>query len=123
MDFFAFHEKVTKPPDRPAAGKPKDENVLTVSQLTARIDKALRDAFPGVVHVKGEVSNYRPHRTSGHHYFTLKDAGSCLDCVMYKSDAARLKFTPADGMEALASGRISLYRDRGKYQLSVTRLE
>jgi exodeoxyribonuclease VII large subunit len=123
MDFFTFHEKVTKPPEKPGTGRPKDENVLTVSQLTARIDKAFRDALSGVVHVKGELSNYKLHGTSGHHYFTLKDAGACLDCVMYKSDAARLKFRADDGIEVLASGRLGVYGQRGKYQLYVTRLE
>jgi exodeoxyribonuclease VII large subunit len=72
--------------------------------------------------VKGEVSNFTRHRASGHLYFTLKDAGACIDCVMFKSDAQRVKFEPTDGMELLASGRVGIYAQRGRYQLYVSSL-
>ncbi|HEX2972521.1 MAG TPA: exodeoxyribonuclease VII large subunit [Tepidisphaeraceae bacterium] len=127
MDFFAFHEKVTKrsakaeAAESTASGKQRD--VLTITQLTALIDKALKDCLPGTLTVKGEISNYKHHAGSGHLYFTLKDAGACVDCVMFKSDAARLKFTPQDGMELLATGHVGVYGQRGRYQLYVSRLE
>ncbi|MGE5608034.1 MAG: exodeoxyribonuclease VII large subunit [Bacillota bacterium] len=127
MDFFAFHEQVTKRSARAetaelaAPGKQRD--ILTITQLTALIDKALKDCLPSTVTVKGEVSNYKHHAGSGHLYFTLKDSGACIDCVMFKSDASRLKFTPEDGMELLASGRVAVYGQRGRYQLYVSRLE
>src|SRR5262249_16037951 len=95
---------------------------LTVSQLTGQIERAIKEAFPGTVHVKGEVSNLNLHRASGHIYFTLKDAAACIDCVMFRSDAARLKFDPSDGMELLAGGRLAVYPQRGRYQLYVTSL-
>ncbi len=95
---------------------------LTVSQLTAQIDGALR-RLPQSLAVKGEVSNLNHHRASGHLYFTLKDPHACIDCVMFKSDFARVKFQPADGMELIVSGRVAVYPQRGRYQLYVTRLD
>jgi exodeoxyribonuclease VII large subunit len=136
--FFDFHEKVTRrrrgdgdsdaqatgaegEPHTPGAGKPGVEPI-TVSQLTSRIERTLKVGIPETIYVRGEVSNYRPNQSSGHVYFTLKDAGSCIDCVMWRSDAARLKFNPADGMELLAGGKVGVYTTRGKYQLYVTTL-
>jgi exodeoxyribonuclease VII large subunit len=77
---------------------------------------------PGVL-VKGEVSNYRPNASSGHVYFTLKDTESCIDCVIFKSDAAHVKFAPDNGMELIAQGRVDVYGARGKYQLYVSTLQ
>ncbi len=121
MGFFDFHEKVNK---RGGTGEANPERpILTVSQLTGRIEKALKGEFPSSLIVQGEVSNLKHHSASGHYYFTLKDANACIDCVMFKSDAARLRFSPEDGMELLATGHVSVYAQRGRYQLYVTRLE
>ena len=107
------HSKPTKAPEEP----------LTITQLTSQIDRAFKTSFPGAVLVKGEVSNYKLHNASGHAYFTLKDTGACINCVMFKSDFVRVKFDPADGMEMLAAGRLGVYPQRGSYQLYITRLE
>jgi exodeoxyribonuclease VII large subunit len=72
--------------------------------------------------VQGEVSNINRNKTSGHLYFTLKDAEACLDCVMFRAEAAALKFQPVPGMELLAGGRIGVYGARGRYQLYVDQL-
>jgi exodeoxyribonuclease VII large subunit len=96
---------------------------MTVSQLTAVIDGALRATLPPSVLVKGEVSNFKGRNASGHLYFTLKDAGACLDCVMFKTEASRLKFDVADGLAVLAEGRVGVYPQRGRYQLYVDRLD
>jgi exodeoxyribonuclease VII large subunit len=96
---------------------------MTVSQLTALIDGALRAKLPASVLVKGEVSNANLHRASGHFYFTLKDAGSCIDCVMFKTEFASVKFDPRDGLELLAEGRVGVFFQRGRYQLYVDRLQ
>lgn len=128
MNFFEFREKLTAPRDEPPApmeaahGSPQP-TPLTVSQLTAQIDRAIKSGVPGSVLVKGEVSNFKEHRGSGHLYFTLKDAASCVACVMWKSDAERVKFEARDGMELLATGRVAVYATQGKYQLYVTRLQ
>lgn len=124
-NFFEFREKlVARRNDASVAGAPAVQPTpLTVSQLTAQIDRAIKAGVPGTVHVKGEVSNFKLHRGSGHLYFTIKDPSSCIDCVMWKSDAERLKFEPRDGMELLATGRVQVYAQRGTYQLYVTRLQ
>lgn len=96
---------------------------LTVSQLTARIDGALRSGLPAGLLVKGEISNANLHRASGHFYFTLKDASACIDCVMFKSGASKLKFRADDGLEVLAEGRVAVYPQRGRYQLYVEVLQ
>jgi exodeoxyribonuclease VII large subunit len=134
MDFFTFHEQVrTKrthdvitppaPAPAPAKGTAKPDDILTVSQLTTTIEHALLDCLPPSVTVMGEVSNYKHHGPSGHHYFTLKDAHACIDCAMFKSEASRLKFEPGEGMELVATGNVGVHRARGKYQLYVKRLE
>ena len=123
--FFDFQDRITRrktEPNRvaaPSSGAP----LLTVSQLTSKIDRVIKSGLPETLLVIGEVSNYKSHGSSGHGYFTLKDAASCIPCVMWKSDAARIKFTPKDGMELLATGRVSVFAQQGKYQLYVTRLE
>src|SRR5207253_918995 len=82
----------------------------------------LKSGVPATVHVRGEVSNLNLHRASGHLYITLKDAGACIDCVMFRSDAERMKFMPEDGIELIASGRIAIYPQRGRYQLYASSL-
>lgn len=106
-------------PPAPAAG----EKPLTVSQLTARIEKAIRTGVPASLQVQGEISNFKLHSGSGHAYFTLKDAANCVDCVMFRSEAATLKFIPTDGLELVATGRVGVYGQKGKYQLYVTALQ
>jgi exodeoxyribonuclease VII large subunit len=77
--------------------------------------------LPPKLAVAGEISNCT-RSPNGHIYFTLKDEAACVDCVMWRSDAARLKFNPTDGLAVVAVGRIDLYAPRGRYQLYVSRL-
>jgi exodeoxyribonuclease VII large subunit len=110
-------------PRRPAPpGSDGGEKPLTVTELTNRIRQLLTSGLPRSVHVRGEVSNLHINQTSGHAYFTLKDDWSCLNCVMFRSDVARLKFQLADGLELLAGGQIEVYGPRGTYQLKVASL-
>lgn len=100
-----------------------DQTEWSVSDLTAYIremfdlDFRLRE-----VTVSGEISNFVQAR-SGHLYFTLKDAGSQLKCVMWRSAAERLYFQPGDGDAVLASGRVSVYDAGGVYQLYADHLQ
>jgi exodeoxyribonuclease VII large subunit len=94
--------------------------ILTVTQVNQRARLLLEASFARVT-VLGEVSNFKV--VSGHHYFTLKDAGSQLPAVLFKREAALLKFRVADGLEVVATGRLTLYAPYGKYQLVVDRLE
>jgi exodeoxyribonuclease VII large subunit len=121
QDFFDFRENLATGRVPKRAPQPKPQ-ALTVSQLTAMIDGALRKGLPQAVLVRGEISNVNLHRASGHLYFTLKDSSNCIDCVMWHSDLARLKFKPIDGTELLASGRVGVYGPRGRYQLYVSTL-
>jgi len=90
---------------------------LTVSELTRNIKQLLESGFPSAA-VQGEISNFKRH-SSGHLYFTLKDAGAQLPCVLWRSRAAGLRFEPADGLTVVAAGRITVYEVRGSYQLDV----
>ncbi len=90
---------------------------LTVSQVTLRIRQQLEnDPTLQDVWVEGEISNLsRP--VSGHVYFTLKDKNAALRCVMWKTDAARVRFNLRDGMAVEAHGKIAVYEPQGQYQL------
>ncbi|MBA5875879.1 MAG: exodeoxyribonuclease VII large subunit [Nitrospira sp. CR1.2] len=95
--------------------------LLSVSEVTRLIRESLEDQFREVW-VEGEISNLRAP-TSGHLYFTLKDAQSQLRGVLFRSGAARLRFAPQEGLSVVARGRISVYEPRGEYQLIVDALE
>ncbi len=89
--------------------------VFSVSELTRKI-RSLLERSVGHVWVEGEISNLTYH-TSGHVYFTLKDAQSQLGAVMFRSEAARLQFRLRDGMQVRAHGRVTVYEKRGNYQI------
>ncbi len=98
---------------------PPRTNVLSVGEITRRIRLRLEgDPFLAQVWVRGEISNYRPH-ASGHAYFTLKDSQASLRCVMFRSRATELAFKLANGLAAIAQGRIGVYDRDGSYQLYV----
>ena len=100
---------------RAAAGDTRDARTRTVTELTRSV-KALLEGNIGRVWVEGEVTNLTRHR-SGHLYFTLKDAGAALSCVMWRSAAGHLGFTPEEGAKVLCKGNISVYEPQGRYQL------
>jgi len=90
---------------------------LTVTDLTRKIKQILESGFPSIA-VQGEISNFKRH-SSGHLYFTMKDESAQLPCVMWRSRATVLSFTPEDGAKVIAAGRITVYEVRGTYQLDV----
>ena len=96
-----------------------DDKYLSVSALT-RYLKAQFDSDPNLRHVflKGEISNFKAH-TTGHLYFSVKDEGSKINAIMFRSNASKLNFTPADGSKVLMAGRISVYETTGSYQIYV----
>ncbi|MDR1955772.1 MAG: exodeoxyribonuclease VII large subunit [Treponema sp.] len=94
---------------------------LSVSELTALIRANLEGTFASVT-VEGEVSNYRPSST-GHAYFTLKDAGAAIAAVLFKNRLRYLSFEPRDGMLLRIRGGLSVYSQRGTYQLICEELE
>lgn len=96
------------------------QKVLSVTQINTYLQgKMDADAFLSAVAVSGEISNYKLY-PSGHHYFTLKDDGGALKCVMFKGNAFRLRFRPENGMKIIAMGKISVYPRDGAYQLYCT---
>lgn len=95
-------------------------HIETVSEFTRRVKAVLEGAIaPGWV--RGEVSNLRA-QASGHVYFSLKDAGAQLACVLFRGDAARQSLVLRDGRQVLAYGEVSVYEQRGQYQLIVRAL-
>jgi exodeoxyribonuclease VII large subunit len=97
------------------------EGGWTPSTLNAAARHLIEGMFPALW-VSGEVSNFTKAR-SGHCYFTLRDAGSQIRCVMWRDDARRLPTQPTEGMEVRALGRLTIYEGRGEFQLSVAELE
>lgn len=94
-----------------------EQKILSITQINEYI-RGKMDADPLLsgIAVRGEISNYKLY-PSGHHYFTLKDEGGALKCVMFKGNAMRLRFRPENGMKVIAMGKISVFPRDGAYQL------
>lgn len=98
-----------------------EPHVLTIEELNLSI-KQLLEGQLSLIWVRGEISNFKAH-TSGHFYFSLKDAKSQISAVMFRGHNSRLKFKPTDGMEVIVRGRISVYEPRGSYQILCEMME
>ena len=94
---------------------------LSVSELSGRLKRMVEGEF-GHVRLRGEISGYK-RAASGHVYLCLKDDGAVIDGVMWKGSAAALAFRPEDGIEVVATGRLTTYPGRSKYQIVVERME
>jgi exodeoxyribonuclease VII large subunit len=94
---------------------------LSISELNAASRDLLEEIFPDIW-LQGEISNFKAH-SSGHLYFSLKDARSQINAVMFRGVAVHLRFKPSDGLAVLARGRITLYEARGAYQANVQWME
>ncbi|MGA2556261.1 MAG: exodeoxyribonuclease VII large subunit, partial [Verrucomicrobiota bacterium] len=95
--------------------------MFSVSELTADIRRALEKHI-GQIWVTGEITNLR-QQMSGHIYFTLKDAGAQLSCVLFRNDAVANRGALADGRKVILKGHITVYEPRGQYQLQVLSVE
>lgn len=93
----------------------------TVSEIAGTLRRTVEETF-SFVRVRGEISGFKRH-SSGHLYFALKDAEAVLDAVCWRGQAARLGLAPEDGMEVIATGRLTTYPGRSKYQMVVERME
>ena len=99
-------------------------SVLTVSQLNKYIAfKINSDIKLKSVMVEGEISNFVNHYKSGHLYFTLKDKSTCVKAIMFAKSAARLKFTPFDGMKVIICGNVEVFERDGVYQIYVSDMQ
>ena len=94
---------------------------LSVSEITAQIKGQIESQFSRVW-VRGEISNFK-HHSSGHMYFTVKDTGAELRCVMFRGFNQSIHFKPEDGMDVLLQGKITVYETRGQYQLMIQLME
>jgi len=95
----------------------KQNQILTVSELTKEIRSTLEETFDQIS-VIGEISNFKSH-ISGHWYFSLKDSDAVINCTMWKGFNQYVFFTPQDGMKIIVNGRLTVYPPRGSYQLDV----
>ncbi len=94
---------------------------LTVSELTAQVRGAIENRFASVW-LEGEISNFKAH-TSGHWYFTIKDASSQIRSVCLRPSNSRIRFRPSNGLQVRARGRLTVYEPRGEYELLVEKLD
>jgi exodeoxyribonuclease VII large subunit len=122
-----FEEPEPEPAPAPVEAKPAAplarpaRQILTVSELTANLRETLEMTFPEIW-VEGELSNARVWQT-GHLYFTLKDGSAQLKGIMFRSALRYLKFKPEDGLHVVVRGRISVYDQKGEYQIVSEHME
>jgi exodeoxyribonuclease VII large subunit len=95
---------------------------IGVSELSGAIRRTVEDAF-GYVRVRGEVSGYKGPVASGHVYFSLKDQNAKIDAVIWKGTFARLRFRPEEGMEVVATGKVTTFPGKSSYQIVIEALE
>jgi exodeoxyribonuclease VII large subunit len=94
----------------------------SVSEISIALKRTVEDAF-GNVRVRGEISGYRGPHSSGHAYFSLKDDRSRIEAVVWKGTFGKLKFRPEEGMEVIATGKLTTYPGSSKYQIVIENLE
>lgn len=114
------------PDDQPSgllAKLPAGDNspAMTVGELAGSVKRVIEGAFDNV-RVRGEISGFKRH-SSGHCYFSMKDESACIDAVIWRGNANGLAFRPEDGAEVIATGKMTTYAGRSKYQLVIDRLE
>src|SRR5215468_7894343 len=105
---------------------PAAENLInapefTVSELSGLLKRTVEDRF-GHVRIRGEISGFK-RAASGHVYLALKDDAAVIDGVMWKGGAARLAFAAQDGVEVIATGKLTTYPGRSKYQIVIESME
>ena len=104
--------------DAPGANAPE----FSVSELSSALKRAIEDRF-GYVRVRGEISGYRGPHSSGHVYFSLKDANARLDAVIWKGVFGRMRIKPEEGLEVVVTGKITTFPGKSAYQIIVESLE
>ncbi|MEO6012145.1 MAG: exodeoxyribonuclease VII large subunit [Devosia sp.] len=101
---------------------PSNAHEFSVSELAQAVKRAVEDEF-GFVRVRGEISGFRGQHSSGHAYFTLKDDAATIDAVVWKTSWPRLTFKPEEGMEVIATGRLTTFPRSSKYQIVIEQIE
>ncbi len=94
---------------------------ISVSELADSLKKTIEEQF-SYVKIRGEISGFKKH-SSGHLYFSLKDDGALINAIMWKGTTSRLNFTPEDGLEVVATGKVTTYAGRSQYQIIVDAMQ
>ncbi|WDR02489.1 exodeoxyribonuclease VII large subunit [Devosia algicola] len=95
---------------------------FSVSEIAQAVKRTVEDSF-GYVRVRGEISGFRGQHSSGHAYFTLKDQAAAIDAVVWKGNYAKLSFKPEEGLEVIATGRLTTFPRSSKYQIVIDNIE
>lgn len=95
---------------------------FTVSELSSALKRTVEDAY-GHVRVRGEISGFRGPHSSGHCYFALKDESAKIEAVIWKGTHARMRFKPQEGLEVIATGKLTTYPGSSKYQIVIEAIE
>jgi exodeoxyribonuclease VII large subunit len=95
---------------------------FTVSELSSALRRTVEDAY-GHVRVRGEITGFRGAHSSGHCYFALKDENAKIEAVIWKSSLYRMRFKPQEGLEVIATGKLTTYPGSSKYQIVIEALE
>jgi exodeoxyribonuclease VII large subunit len=95
---------------------------LTVTELSSALKRTVEDAY-GHVRVRGEISGFRGAHSSGHCYFALKDEGAKIEAVIWKGVHGRMRFKPQEGLEVIATGKLTTYPGSSKYQIVIEAIE
>src|SRR3954462_5479565 len=95
---------------------------FTVSELSSALKRTVEDAY-GHVRVRGEISGFRGPHSSGHCYFALKDESAKIEAVIWRTTHARMRFRPQEGLEVIATGKLTTYPGSSKYQIVIEALE
>ncbi len=106
----------------PREGDVLNDGEISVSALAGALKRTVEDRF-GYVRVRGEISNYRGPHSSGHAYFSLKDDAARIDAVVWKMALARMRIKPEEGLEVIASGKITTFPGKSTYQIVIDTLE
>jgi exodeoxyribonuclease VII large subunit len=106
------------PPAEPLINAPE----FTVSELSSALKRTVEDAY-GHVRVRGEISGFRGPHSSGHCYFALKDESAKIEAVIWKFAHARMRFKPQEGLEVIATGKLTTYPGSSKYQIVIEAIE
>lgn len=102
--------------------QPSNLTEFSVSELSGSIKRTIETAFDQV-RVRGEISGFRGQHSSGHAYFSLKDDKARIDAVIWKGSFSKLKYRPEEGMEVIATGRITTFPGSSKYQIVIEQME
>jgi exodeoxyribonuclease VII large subunit len=106
----------------PAAEALINSPEFTVSELSSALKRTVEDAY-GHVRVRGEISGFRGPHSSGHCYFALKDEGAKIEAVIWKGVHGRMRFKPQEGLEVIATGKLTTYPGSSKYQIVIEAIE